>query len=198
LPTRWSKLQLYLDAASEFWRDWVVNYDFSHQRMLTVATVTRSRQAGDKLRQILASIYPRMLEVARKVIRNVYRRPGPYKVAGWVAIALLICLAFGGTVRRSLRRRALVAQPARNPKHAATVLYEKMTRTTRRRGWPRAPAQTPQEFAAVIGSEDLRVAVERFTVHYERARYANSASDAALLPELLREVENAGQQTRAS
>ncbi|MGA2963689.1 MAG: DUF3488 and transglutaminase-like domain-containing protein, partial [Candidatus Korobacteraceae bacterium] len=28
LPTRWSKLQLYLDAASEFWRDWVVNYDF--------------------------------------------------------------------------------------------------------------------------------------------------------------------------
>jgi transglutaminase-like putative cysteine protease/uncharacterized membrane protein len=198
LPARWSKLQLYLDAASEFWRDWVVNYDFSHQRMLTVTTVTRSRRAGDKLRQMLAGVYPRMLGLARKVVRSVYRHPRPYQVAGWASIALLICLTFGGTFKRWLKRRALMAQPARSPKHAATVLYEKMTRTTRRRGWPRAPTQTPEEFAGVIGPEGLRTAVEKFTTHYERARYADSASDAALLPELLRQVEAAARQTRAS
>jgi hypothetical protein len=76
------------------------------------------------------------------------------------------------------------------------VLYEKMTRTTRRRGWPRAPNQTPEEFAGVIGHAGLRAAVEKFTTHYERARYADSASDAALLPELLRQVEAATRQSR--
>ena len=196
LPTRWSKLQLYLDAANEFWRDWVVNYDFSHQRMLTVTTVTRSRHAGDKLRQMLVGIYPRMLAVARKVIRSVYRHPRTYQAAGLAFVLLLICLALGGTFKRWLTQRALVAQPTRSPKHAATVLYEKMTRTTRRRGWSRLPTHTPEEFVRVIGSAELRTAVEKFTTHYERARYADSASDAALLPELLRQVDAAARQRR--
>lgn len=196
LPTRWSKLQLYLDAANEFWRDWVVNYDFSHQRMLTVTTLTRSRQIGDRLRQMLAGVYPRMLGLARKVIRSVYRHPRLYQAAGLAFIALLICLTLGGQFTRWVNRRVLVAQPTRSPKHAATVLYEKMMRTTRRSGWPRAPNQTPEEFAGIIGHAGLRAAVEKFTTHYERARYADSASDAALLPELLRQVEAATRQSR--
>jgi transglutaminase-like putative cysteine protease len=196
LPTRWSKLQLFLDAASEFWRDWVVNYDFTHQRVLTIATISRSRQAGDSARQMLASIYPRMLGIARKVIRNVYRHPRPYQAAGLAFVALVICVALGGQFTRWLNRRVLVAKPERSPKHAATVLYEKMARTTRRRGWPRAPNQTPEEFASIIGHAGVRAAVEKFTTHYERARYADSASDAALLPELLRQVQAATKQER--
>ena len=53
-----------------------------------------------------------------------------------------------------------------------------------------------EEFVRVIGSVELRTAVEKFTTHYERARYADSASDAALLPELLRQVEAATRQAR--
>jgi transglutaminase-like putative cysteine protease len=196
LPTHWSKLQLYLDAASEFWRDWVVNYDFSHQRMLTVTTLTRSRQAGDRVRQMLANVYPRMLDLARRVIRSVDRHPRPYQAAGVLFFALMICLAFGAPFARWLNRRVLVAQPTRSPKHAATVLYEKMMRTTRRHGWPRSPNQTPEEFASIIGHAGLRSAVEKFTTHYERARYADSAGDAALLPELLRQVQAATKQGR--
>jgi transglutaminase-like putative cysteine protease len=196
LPTRWSKLQLYLDAASEFWRDWVVNYDFSHQRMLTVSTMTHSRRAGDRLRQMLAGVYPRMLGLARRLIHSVERHPRPYQAAGLTALALLICLVLGGPFTRWLKRRVLAAQPTRSPKHAATVLYEKMTRTTRRHGWPREPNQTPEEFAGIIGHAGLRAAVEKFTAHYERARYADSASDAALLPELLRQVQAATRQGR--
>ena len=71
-----------------------------------------------------------------------------------------------------------------------------MARTTQRRGWPRAPNQTPEEFASIIGHAGLRAAVEKFTTHYERARYADSASDAALLPELLRQVQAATRQGR--
>ncbi len=196
LPMRWNKLQLYLDAANEFWRDWVVNYDFSHQRILTVSTVARSRQAGDKFRRILAGVYPRLLDLARQAIRSVYRHPLPYKIAGWAFLVFLLCLALGGTFKRWLRRRVLAAHPGRSPKHAATVLYEKMTRTTRRRGWVRTPYQTPEEFAGVIGPDGLRTAVEKFTAHYERARYADSSSDAALLPDLLRQVETAARQKR--
>ena len=32
--TGWSRLQLYLDAAASFWREWIINYDVSHQRTL--------------------------------------------------------------------------------------------------------------------------------------------------------------------
>ncbi len=196
LPTPWSKLQLYLDAANEFWRDWVVNYDFSHQRMLTVSTMTRSRRAGDRLRQMLAGVYPRMLGLARRLIRSVERHPRSYQAAGLAALALLICLVLGGPFTRWVNRRVLVARPTRSPKHSATVLYEKMTRTTRRHGWTRTPNQTPEEFAGIIGHAGLRAAVEKFTAHYERARYADSASDAALLPELLRQVQAATRQGR--
>jgi len=36
------RLQLYVDAAASFWREWIVNYDVSHQRSLgkTAATNT--------------------------------------------------------------------------------------------------------------------------------------------------------------
>jgi protein-glutamine gamma-glutamyltransferase len=196
LPTRWNKVQLYLDAANEFWRDWVVNYDFAHQRILTVTTVTRSLRAGDKVRQMLAGVYPRMLAIARRVILSVYRHPRPYQGAGWALTALLIWLGLGGHFTRWLRRRVLASQPTRSPRHAATVLYEKMARATRRRGWTREPGQTPEEFAGVIGHAGLRTAVQEFTTHYERARYADSASDAALLPELLRQVETATRRSR--
>jgi len=30
----WSRMQLYLDAAASFWREWIINYDASHQRAL--------------------------------------------------------------------------------------------------------------------------------------------------------------------
>ncbi len=34
LPVRtgWSRIQLYVDAAASFWREWIINYDASHQR----------------------------------------------------------------------------------------------------------------------------------------------------------------------
>ena len=71
------------------------------------------------------SIYPRMLDIARGVIRSVYRHPRPYQAAGVLFVALMICLAFGAPFTRWLNRRVLVAQPTRSPKHAATVSTKK-------------------------------------------------------------------------
>ena len=33
MHTGWSRLMLYLDAAASFWREWVISYDFGHQRL---------------------------------------------------------------------------------------------------------------------------------------------------------------------
>ena len=44
------RVLLYLDAAREFWREWVINYDFLHQRTLTISAMARGRNAGDQTR----------------------------------------------------------------------------------------------------------------------------------------------------
>ena len=89
------------------------------------------------------------------------------------------------------RRSLLLAEPERDPKNAATLLYEEMTRAVGTRGCHRLPQQTPTEFAAGIKPTELRAAIAAFTLHYERARYGESAPDAALLPRLLERVRQA-------
>ena len=59
-----------------------------------------------------------------------------------------------------------------------------------RRGWRKLPTQTPQEFAASISDPAVAAPVSQFTLHYERARFGDSASDAARLPELFRRIRS--------
>jgi hypothetical protein len=63
-----------------------------------------------------------------------------------------------------------------------------MTRVLARRGWQKSPAQTPREFLASIDDEVTRRHLESFTVHYQGARFGNSAEDARQLPELYAEI----------
>jgi transglutaminase-like putative cysteine protease/uncharacterized membrane protein len=188
---RWNKLQLYLDAANEFWRDWVVNYDYSHQRILTASTITHSRRASEKAWALFTGIYPRLLAWARAVNRSVSLHPRRYQVLAVAILGLAMCIPLSLRIARWVRRSALMAQPGRDPKHAATLLYQQMARAAGGRGWRRKPSQTPSEFASAISHSELRAAVARFTLHYERARYAESAEDAALLPGLLQQVRHA-------
>jgi len=191
IPGRWNKLQLYLDAANEFWRDWVVNYDYAHQRILTASTISSSRRAGEKAWSVFAGIYPRLLAWGRALSRSVTLHPRRYQAVGLVLMALAFSIPLGLQTARWMRRNTLLSQPGRDPKQAATLLYEQMTRATGGHGWRRKPNQTPSEFAAVISHPALRDAVTRFTTHYERARYADSAEDAILLPALLLQVKKA-------
>jgi transglutaminase-like putative cysteine protease len=191
IPGRWSKLQLYLDAANEFWRDWVVNYDYAHQRILTASTMTHSRRASEKAWAMFTGVYPRLIGWARALSRSVSLHPRRYQAMGMAVIGLALCIPLSMQTARWMRRSALLAQPGRDPKHAATLLYEQMTRATGSRGWRRKPSQTPSEFASAISHTELHAAVARFTLHYERARYADSAEDAALLPGLLQQVKSA-------
>jgi len=71
-----------------------------------------------------------------------------------------------------------------------------MTQTLNKRGWRKAPEQTAAEFAGKIPDAHMRQSVDRFTRHYERARFAESGEDAELLPKLYDEISQQARQTR--
>ena len=39
----WDRAQMYLDAMREFWREWIINYDFGHQVTLAATTTAQGR-----------------------------------------------------------------------------------------------------------------------------------------------------------
>jgi transglutaminase-like putative cysteine protease len=189
LPTFWSRAQLYFDAAQEFWREWIVNYDVGHQQTLSLASIRRTRHGIAELRRRSAHLYHRLLDSARHIHRAAIQDPRRLLRPGLIllAIVLLIALPFCAIHIRNLWR---AASPNSSPRTAATILYLRMTRRLARRGYPRSPTQTPSEFAASITDLDLREAVIRFTTSYELARYGGSSSAAANLPALLDQVRN--------
>ena len=185
----WSRSQLYLDAASEFWREWIVNYDAGHQQALTVAGVRQTRHSLAEFRLWATRRYQRMLQAARSVHQAATHQPKRLIRPGLLLLVLLLLIA-APPVLLHLRRLWRAASPRTSPRTAASILYLRMTRRLARRGYPRSPAQTPSEFAASIDDPSLRDAVLRFIAAYERARFGDSPSAAANLPALLDRVRN--------
>jgi hypothetical protein len=71
---------------------------------------------------------------------------------------------------------------------AASIWYERSLKALAKKGYRKSPVQTPEEFLRSISDQELREPASRFTEHYERARFADSAPDAAKLPELFQEI----------
>ena len=68
LPARtgWSRMELYVDAAASFWREWIINYDVNHQRTLGKDAATSSRQFLDEVRRWIGRQHRAMLRWARR------------------------------------------------------------------------------------------------------------------------------------
>ena len=77
LPTRtgWSRMQLYMDAAASFWREWIINYDVHHQRTLGKDAASNSRRFFDDARQWIGSKHRALLRSARKAHRHITNFP---------------------------------------------------------------------------------------------------------------------------
>jgi hypothetical protein len=71
-----------------------------------------------------------------------------------------------------------------------------MTALMSKRGWRKADEQTAAEFVEEIPDVRVRQSVNRFTQHYERARFAESTEDAELLPELYAKITADARQRR--
>jgi hypothetical protein len=182
--TLMGRLRLYADAFNEFWHEWVVNYDFAHQRTLTAAVTTDTVSKGMSLREWFTKQYERMLERARSMQRAFAESPQRQSRWAVTVIACLLLLALGPRIYGTLKARSLAANPGRAPEAAASLWYGKATKHLARYGWSKLPSQTPAEFARSIDHVAIRHVVEEFTTHYEHARFGNSAASAGRLPEL--------------
>jgi transglutaminase-like putative cysteine protease len=185
----WNRFLLYVDAAREFWREWVINYDFLHQRTLSVGAAATLRQFFDRGRMSLRARYFALLARARHLRREASQSPGEWGAGAMAVVIFAMLLVNLPRIWRTLRRRHLARNPGRAPQAAATLWYARMTRSLARRGYRRRPAQTPGEFASLIADTSLRQSVSTFTRHYERARFGDSAADASRLPELFEEIK---------
>jgi protein-glutamine gamma-glutamyltransferase len=194
VATGWSRASLYLDAMASFWREWVINYDVSHQYNLGMQAAQDSRLAASSLLDWTRRRYDFLLALAGRVESAISRSPDRWIVAA----ALILCLIFGAGsapyLRRALRQWRLAASPAKSPSLAASIWYERMQRLLERRGWRRSPSQTPQEFVRSIEDSAVRNCVRQFTAIYESARFGGSSQDAEQLPGLYDEVSSAAKR----
>jgi len=186
--TGWSRMALYLDAMASFWREWVINYDSSHQRSLGEDAMQKSRTAIDGLRLWAEHHYARMLVRARRTQKSFSHSP-----RGWSALAfafgLLVLLAVNAkTLLRWFGERRLKLHPEESPGPAAALWYRRLLRWLVKKGWSKTEAQTPREFLARIEDPGMRSQVEAFTRAYESARFGESSEDARRLPELYEEI----------
>ena len=190
VPTRtgWSRVQLYVDAAASFWREWIINYDSSHQRALGKDAATGTRRFFDDARHWIGYQHRALLRSARRAHRNVSKFPAQW-LGGSIAVVVIVILLLNirGIVG-TLRNRVLRAHPERAPRESAALWYDRMVGRLERLGWRKTPSQTPLDFVAAIREAELQKKVARFTRAYESARFGQSADAAQTLPDLFQEI----------
>ena len=184
----WSRLSLYMDAASQMWREWIINYDFSHQMKLSSEISNTTGNAQFTVRAWMAQRY----NAAVRMVLNWQRRlseMSPREMASWcVVLGLLLALPFAPRAWRTFDRARAARDPQRAPRTAASFWYMRMLKRMAREGFRKEAAQTPAEFAESIDDPHVRRDVVIFTEHYERARFADSVEDAERLPGLYDEI----------
>ena len=190
VPTRtgWSRMQLYVDAAASFWREWIINYDSSHQRTLGKDAANNSRHFFEEARRWIAQQHRAMLRSARRAHRRVTTFPVRW-LGGVIGLAaVLLTLVNLRHLVGEMRARSLRAHPERAPRESAALWYDRMVSRMARLGWRKSPSQTPLDFVAAIQEAALQEKVARFTRAYESARFGESADDAQSLPGLFRDI----------
>jgi transglutaminase-like putative cysteine protease len=183
-----SRVRLYLDAAQEFWREWIINYDFSHQRQLTETTVIKAQHSAYDIRRWWRQHYNALIQKAQRINNNATQHPRSTALFVTSALALLIVIWNLRSVARTLRQRAIASQPGKAPQKAASIWYTRMVKAVAKQGYPKQKTQTPREFVDAIPESSLRASVAKFTERYERARFGESIEDAERLPELFEEI----------
>ena len=184
----WSRLALYMDAAREAWREWVINYDFSHQMRLSAQLSNETGSVQSRLRVWVTRKYKNLVHRVQSWQRGLARLSPEQMVMACILLGILLALPFTPRAWRSLQRTRALRNPHRAPRTSASFWYLRLLKKLARQGFRKAPEDTPVEFAASIGDPEIREDVVVFTHHYQRARFDASVPDAERLPELYEEI----------
>lgn len=184
----WARLALYMDAASAIWREWVINYDFSHQVRLSNQVSATTGNIHSRFRTWLTQKYRVLLDGIEAAEKHMQSMSPRQMTIACVLLALLLALPFTPRAWRHLRLAQVHRDPRRAPTSSASFWYLRLLKRLARHGIRKTAAQTPGEFASSIADPRLRKDVAVFTDHYQRARFDGSIKDAERLPELYEEM----------
>ena len=186
--TGWSRVSLYMDAASQMWREWIVNYDFAHQLKLRSELSTKTGDVQSNFRSWLWHRYLRLVRLMGRWQQRLEALSPTQMTISCVLLGLFLALPFAPMTWRKFQRTRTLRNPQRAPRTSASFWYMRMLKMMARRGVSKEPSQTPEEFISSISDPRMRHNVELFTEHYERARFNESVEDAQRLPELYEEL----------
>jgi len=177
-------ISMWMDAADQFWRNWVIGYDLPRQSALA----SRIRQAGDTLGVPALSAWISALGTAAR------RGAGSHRVWMFVSAVCAAVLLFvmWNAVGNLWRRRAEVRRLERGDGHPsdATMLYRRMLALLERRGFRKPAHSTPSEFARGLPDSELSMLVEDLTSAYNRFRFGGRGDLAPHMIRLLDRLEN--------
>jgi len=177
----WTRAGLVLDAADQFWQDWVVGYDFERQ----VTLAARMQESGRNFR------FPWFGDTAAQMETGVQAiRAYAIEILGLLVLAAL-AIFYGPTLLHKLRADLRVRRAQRGEALAsdATLLYERMLHVLERRGLQKPPWLTPAEFARVLPASELAMLVEDLTGAYNQFRFGGRRDAAPRMVRLLRRIE---------
>ncbi|MBM3747222.1 MAG: DUF3488 domain-containing protein [Acidobacteria bacterium] len=184
VPSPWTRLNWYLDAAETFWDEWVLRYDLSRQLLLAAKMESSGRDLSTHGLVRLRARAGQLLEAFTGWARK-------YGAAILVGIALAVTACTGlprlravWRTRRRLRRalQGMAASPD------ASLLYARLLGLLACRGWKKPACLTPIEFARGLPPSPLSSLVAEFTHAYNELRFGSQASAALRMAVLLDEI----------
>jgi len=175
-----SRLSLLADTASQFWNDWVMNYDLGHQ----VALASRMQEAGRSFR--LPDVDELTAGLTRWSAASLRYLP---LVGGCVALVLLWLLYGPATVKWWKRQRhARKIERGVSVPSDGTILYQQMLELLAKRGIQKPAWLTPMEFARVVTTPQVAPLVEEATVAYHELRYGGRPLAAPRMMRVLEQI----------
>jgi transglutaminase-like putative cysteine protease len=176
-----SGLNLLIDAAGQFWQDWVLSYDIERQ----VVLASRLEQSSRRFRTDWFDGWAERLDRAAGAISSHATLVGALLLAG----ALLAI--YGRSLAHWLARLARIRRARRGAaaRSDATLLYERMLAVLEKRGIRKPPWVTPLEFSKMLPAPELASRVARLTEAYNQWRFGGQRDAAARMVDLLEQIE---------
>jgi transglutaminase-like putative cysteine protease len=180
------RFSLWLDAASVFWQDWVLDYNLSQQLTLAARVEESSQRFRFATPDLLSASW---WNGRRQWAIQFARRYG--------APALLVALAVAGFIwlgpwlTRTVRTRGRIRSMQQGDVRAgdATLLYRRLLQLLHRRGIEKPAWLTPFEFAGLLREPELAPLVADATRAYNELRFGHQPAAAQRMIAVLDQLE---------